>query len=146
MISADLAQDLALAGLRWSPAPGDRFAIAADGLSEVFTVSEMTVEVHDYPTGRVLGFNGTTEWALDSVTIDQALWFPSEEQLRTLLGGTFRSLVRTDADGEGRFTVTVDSGGGVEEFSAADAAEAYGLAVHTLVLAATDGVVEGQPT
>src|SRR5699024_10539325 len=107
MISHDLAHDLALAGLRWRPSPGDRFAIDAEELSDaVFTVSDMTIEVHDHPSGTILGFNGTTEWALDSVTLDQALWFPSEEQLRTLLGGAFRALRRVPGD-EPRFEVEI---------------------------------------
>ena len=61
----------------------------------MFTVSDMTIEAHRYPTGTVLGFNGTTEWALDSVAIDDALWLPREDQLRDLLRGTFRQLIRT---------------------------------------------------
>ena len=34
----------------------------------------MTIEAHHYPTGTELGFNGTTEWALDSVSADDSLW------------------------------------------------------------------------
>lgn len=136
MISTDLARDLALAGLRWHPAPGDRFTLEAEGLDEVvYTVSELTIEVHEYPTGTILGFNGTTEWALDSVDMDQTLWLPSEEQLRTLLGATFRSLVRAeDADD---LVVTITLHGEPAEFRAAVAAEAYGLALHSLITAAS---------
>jgi hypothetical protein len=59
----------------------------------------------------VLGFNGTTEWALDSVAADDALWLPREDQLRELLGGTFVSLTRVLVDGEPlayRVTVALD--------------------------------------
>jgi hypothetical protein len=54
----------------------------------------MTIEPRDYPTGRILAFNGTTEWALDSVALDDALWLPHEAQLRELLQNSFRSLQR----------------------------------------------------
>ena len=155
MISADLARSLALAGLRWHPVPGDRFTIEAEDLDQVvYTVSELIVEVHEYPTGTIRGFNGTTEWALDSVDLDQTLWLPSEEQLRTLLGATFRSLVREDADvattavepaqeddeqGEypGSFVVTITLHGEPVEFRAEVAAEAYGQALHSLITAST---------
>ena len=53
---------------------------------DVFVLSDMTVEVHDLPSGRVIGFNGTTEWALDEVAQRDALWIPREDQLRELLG------------------------------------------------------------
>lgn len=97
MISVDLARRLRSAGLRWRPASGDRFVIEQGDLDgdEVYTLSDMTVEAHHYPTGTVLGFNGTTEWALDSVSIDEALWLPREDQLRALLGPSFVSLSRT---------------------------------------------------
>lgn len=151
MISADLARSLALAGLRWHPVPGDRFTIEAEDLDQVvYTVSELIVEVHEYPTGTILGFNGTTEWALDSVDMDQTLWLPSEEQLRTLLGATFRSLVRADADADstahegdeqsdslGSFVVTITLHGEPVEFRAEVAAEAYGQALHSLITAST---------
>ena len=40
----------------------------------------------------MIGFNGTTEWALDSVELQHSVWLPSETQLRELLAGTFRAL------------------------------------------------------
>jgi hypothetical protein len=77
LISADLARALRTAGLRWTPEPGDRFTIDGGELAgDVFTVSEMTVEVHEHPGGRSFGFNGTTEWALDSVDQEETLWLP----------------------------------------------------------------------
>jgi hypothetical protein len=156
MITADLARSLALAGLRWHPVPGDRFTIEAEDLDQVvYTVSELIVEVHEYPTGTILGFNGTTEWALDSVDMDQTLWLPSEEQLRTLLGATFRSLVRADAPADpgasstlepegsteprsaGTYVVAITLHGETVEFRAEVAAEAYGQALLSLITAST---------
>ena len=71
----------------------DRFWLPDRELDEtIFTVSDMVVEVRDLPTGRIFAFNGTTEWALDSVAVADAVWLPREDQLRELLRGTFRSL------------------------------------------------------
>ncbi len=93
MISVELARRLREAGLPWVPAPGDRFVIAdRDMDTEVFVVSELTIDVHDAPTGRLFRFNGTTEWALDSVEQDAVVWLPHEAQLRTALGAHFRRL------------------------------------------------------
>ncbi|HEY0216327.1 MAG TPA: pilus assembly protein CpaE, partial [Cellulomonas sp.] len=97
-------------------------------------LSDMTIQAHDYPTGTLLGFNGTTEWALDSVTQDDAIWLPREDQLRELLGGTFRSLARAL---DGSFQVVAELPGQPERsFAAAGAADAYADAVLALVVAA----------
>ncbi|MDQ2750800.1 MAG: hypothetical protein ABI775_00725 [Pseudonocardiales bacterium] len=125
MISLELARQLRDAGLHWSPEPGDRFVVAdRDMDSEVFVVSDMTIEVHDLPHGRVIGFNGTTEWALDSVVSDEAVWLPRETQLRELLANAFRGLERT-ADG---WQVRVEVNGMAHASRHPDAEQAYGLA------------------
>jgi hypothetical protein len=93
MISLDLALELRDAGVVWHPRTGDAFTILQPEMTgDVFTISDMMIEAHEFSTGTVLGFNGTTEWALDSVAQDDALWLPREDQLRELLGGTFRAL------------------------------------------------------
>jgi len=108
MLSLDLARRLRTAGLRWRPRQGDRFVIDGDAFDgEVFTLSDMTIEAHEYSTGTVLGFNGTTEWALDSVAAADSLWLPREDQLRDLLGRSFRSMSRVPAVGEGLEDETV---------------------------------------
>jgi len=136
VISRDLALRLRTTGLRWQPASGDRFGMLADGMDEVFTVSEMTIEAHHYETGTVLGFNGTTEWALDSVALADAVWLPREDQLRELLGGTFRSLARAS---DGTYQVLVELAGRPEQvFSAPSAEDAYALALLSLVEAAVE--------
>ncbi|GAB3602462.1 pilus assembly protein CpaE [Microbacterium aureliae] len=95
MISTEMAQALRDAGLIWHPVSGDRFQLDEPEFeADVFTVSEMTIEPREYPTGRILAFNGTTEWALDSVALEDALWLPHEHQLRELLRGSFRALRR----------------------------------------------------
>src|SRR3954454_11176070 len=120
-----MAQQLKEAGLTWKPAPGDRFAIPDRDLDdEVFVLSHMTIEVHTMPEGRVIGFNGTTEWALDDVELEETIWLPREDQLRELLGGTFRGLRRTDAG----YAVETDLLGEIRTFTSETAEEAYAAA------------------
>ncbi|MEO6533771.1 MAG: pilus assembly protein CpaE [Pseudolysinimonas sp.] len=140
MISTALARELRTAGLAWTPASGDSFQItpsndaAADFEGDVFTVSDMTIEAHHYATGTVLGFNGTTEWALDSVALEDALWLPREDQLREVLRGTFRSLDRATVEQGGvAYTVQVSIDGVDVAFTSDDPSEAYGLAVLALI-------------
>ena len=93
MISRDLAHRLHDAGVTWSPRNGDTFWVPDRELDDVvFTVSDMVVEVRDQPHGRVLAFNGTTEWALDDVEEREAVWLPRLDQLLELLGPSFVSL------------------------------------------------------
>jgi hypothetical protein len=130
VISVPLALRLRDAGLRWTPARGDRFIIPDRGMdTEVFVLSDMTVEVHEFPTGPVIGFNGTVEWALDSVDVPSALWLPDEPALRERLGGTFVSLRR---DGV-RFAVELQVVGQRVVVESGDPAEAYGLALLHLI-------------
>ena len=107
MITVELARALLReAGVLWEPAAGDRFVIDAELLSgEVFWISDLTVEVQTYRDHSLLGFNGTTEWALDSVTLDQALWLPREDQLRELLGDRLEAVRRTEGGWEVTYAV-----------------------------------------
>lgn len=135
VISISTARRLDDAGVRWRPQAGDRFTLRiAEVLGEVFTVADMVVEAREYPTGTLLAFNGTTEWALDSVELEQALWLPREDQLRELLGASFRSLARSTT---GSYQVLAEIPGQAERlFDGDDAAEAYAEAVLALVSAA----------
>ena len=130
MISTDLALALRDAGLSWHPASGDRFQLDEPEFeADVFTVSEMTIEARQAPTGTYLAFNGTTEWALDSVTLADSVWLPREDQLRDLLRGTFRRLTRL----EDTFVVEVVIAGEAMAFEHPDPAEAYGRALLALI-------------
>lgn len=128
MLTVEIARKLRTLGLQWQPESGDRFLIdKADLDGQVFTVSELTVEPHKFDTGTILGFNGTTEWALDSVAIEGTLWLPREDQLRSLLGSSFRRLEHSGS----HFVVVVEVPGREEllRFEALTAADAYGWAV-----------------
>ena len=126
VISIELARALHDAGLPWTPARGDSFVVPdRDMDSDVFVLSDMTVELHQHPGGPVIRFNGTTEWALDSVEQAEALWLPAEHQLRELLGDAFAGLAPT---GRGyRVTLRVD--GATSGYDGADPAEAYARAL-----------------
>ena len=135
MISRELAIALRDAGLTWHPESGDRFqldlpdVVEAEVEADIFTVSDMTIEAHRYPTGTILGFNGTTEWALDSVALADAVWLPREDQLRELLRSTFRALRRLDD----AFEVEAEIAGERRRFEHPDVSEAYGLALLDLI-------------
>jgi hypothetical protein len=133
MIDVQLAQELKEAGLAWKPGPGDRFAIPDTGLDEdVFVLSNMTIEVHNLPEGQVIGFNGTTEWAMDDVELDETIWLPREDQLRELLGGTFRLLRRTELG----FEVEMELLGEERTFAGSSPERAYAAALLHLLAAA----------
>ena len=124
MISVARAEQLHTAGLTWHPRPGDAFAVRVLE-DQVFTIADMVVEPREYPTGKILAFNGTTEWALDSVALEDALWLPHESQLRELLRGAFRSLRRLADTHEVEIVVGAES----FVFEHPEPADAYALAV-----------------
>jgi hypothetical protein len=123
VIPVALALKLRDAGLTWQPAVGDHFAIPDRDLdNETFVLSDMIAALYVLPRGTVIGFNGTTEWALDDIERDEAIWLPREDQLRGMLGPTFRLLERVgDA-----YRVVMH---GAADAIGATAEEAYGHAV-----------------
>jgi len=135
MITRELALALRQAGLVWHPESGDRFQldlsndVEPEVEADIFTVSEMTIEARRTPSGTDLAFNGTTEWALDAVELADAVWLPREDQLRELLRGTFRRLVRLDDT----FAVEIEIREETVRFEHPDPAEAYALALLALI-------------
>jgi hypothetical protein len=126
VLSLASARALRDAGLHWTPVRGDSFVMPDREMdAHVFVLSDMTIEVHQFPAGPVIGFNGTTEWALDSIDQSEALWVPAEHQLRELLGEAFVGLAPT---GDG-YRVTLRIDGVTSGFDGPDAAEAYASAL-----------------
>jgi hypothetical protein len=135
MISYELAHLLKDAGLTWEPSSGDRFCVPdRDMDDQVFVIADMTVDVHDLPQGRVFGFNGTLEWALDSLEQQEALWLPREDQLREQLGEAF---VRLERPWPGPYQVSFRLGEDIRTVTAEDADEAYGRALLVTMTART---------
>jgi hypothetical protein len=126
VITVDLARRLRDAGLPWKPASGDRFVVAdRDMDAEVFVVSQLTIQLRDTPSGPLFQFNGTTEWALDSVEQAAVVWLPHEGQLRAALGTAFR---RLEPIGDG-WVVTVERDGREIREVDVDAERAYARAL-----------------
>ncbi len=109
MITTELAVELSREGLPWQPANGDRFMIPRTDMErDVFLLSDMTIEVERLAVGGgLVKFNGTTEWALDSIEQGEVVWLPREDQLRHALGDAFSSLARVYDS----WVVTVEAGG-----------------------------------
>ena len=141
MITHDVARRLAVAVMPWHPAAGDRFAITTAGNEhDVYVLSDMTAEVHRFADGSVIGFNGTMEWALDSVGLDDVLWLPREDQLRDVLGERFLRLERAGAGWVVTVTLVTDGLTGNEHREAdIDAERAYARALLVVL------TVEGAP-
>jgi hypothetical protein len=126
VLDLQLAHDLHTAGLAWEPADGDRFVLPGRDLDEqVFTISEMVVEVRRSPVGALIAFNGTTEWALDSIEQAEAVWIPREGQVRQALGDALLALARTDAG----WRCTYRIGDALHDAEAGEAVDAYGRAL-----------------
>lgn len=126
MISRDLATQL-VGVLDWDPSTGDQFFIPRPEISDsVFTIADMVVELLVRNGESRFHFNGTVEWALDSVESEGVVWLPREDQLRELLGPYFLSL---DTSPTG-FVVTV-SGPGRSHHTEAEpeASDAYARAL-----------------
>jgi hypothetical protein len=103
VLSLEIAVALRDAGVQWVPAPGDVSVLPERDLDEqVFVLSDMVIQRVEVPDGPpILAFNGTTEWALDSLEAHEAIWLPREDQLRALLGPAFVRLQRVPGPPEG---------------------------------------------
>ena len=134
VISKQLAADLRDAGLAWAPAKGDWFVIPDHGLDELeFVVSDMVVETRRMAFDRqMLAFNGTTEWAMDTLAASDALWLPREDQLRAVLGEAFIGLEHLPGETPG-YAVSTLVGDSEERFVDVDVEAAYARAALALL-------------
>ena len=86
MISLSTGKKLKDAGLVWKPSINDYFVISDRGMDDkVFVISDIQVSVEILYKMQVVSFQGTSEWALDSLVISEVVWLPREDQLRVLL-------------------------------------------------------------
>ena len=133
MITRELATALRDAGLTWTPAKGDWFAIPDRDLDdERFVISDMVIETRQPPRGQeLLAFNGTTEWALDMLAASEAIWLPREDQLRELLGEAFMGLEYLPGETPG-YAVSLLVGDRERRFVDIDVESAYARAVLAL--------------
>ena len=134
MISTDLATALRDAGLAWTPAKGDWFVIPDRDLDDVvFVLSDMVIETRRTALGgQLLAFNGTTEWALDTLAASEALWLPREDQLREVLGEAFMRLEYLPGETPG-YSVEMLLGDREEHYVDVDVESAYARAAVALL-------------
>jgi hypothetical protein len=135
VISRELATELRRAGLDWSPAKGDWFVIPGKGLDGLeFVISDMVIETMRMALGRqMLAFNGTTEWAMDTLAASDALWLPREDQLRDVLGEAFIGLEHIPGETPG-YAVSTLIGNSEQRFVDVDVEAAYGRAALALLV------------
>jgi hypothetical protein len=137
MIEAELAQELRRAGLQWQPVERDFFLIPDRGLDDqVFVLSQLTALLSMLKGQPAITFHGSSEWALDYLMTAEAVWLPSETQLREMierLNGASGTLSLTrDANG---YRCRVSGEAGNHEARGTTAEDAYGRALLTLLTA-----------
>jgi hypothetical protein len=133
MITLTFAQKLKEAGLVWHTRVHDFFAIPdRDMDNRVFVLSDMMVTMELLRGWPAVVFHGTAEWASDYLLTREAVWLPTESQLREQLeaelaarNGRFHQLVHT-ADGYSCELTLADN---PLNFAAPSASEAYGQAL-----------------
>ena len=133
MLSITLAEQLKDAGLVWTPRLHDFFILPERDLDEqIFVISDMMVDVEKLRNQHLITFNGAPEWAMDYVLVSDALWMPTEAQLRD----TLEQQLLNEPQPTVRLSTTVDGyrcdvhwQGESRLFEAFGASEAYGLAL-----------------
>jgi hypothetical protein len=133
MISPTLAQQLKVAGLSWTPAKNDFFAIPDRGFDDtIFVISDMTVMVAELRGQLAVHFHGALEWALDYILISELVWLPTETQLRELLEqqlvGEPEPALKLVSTTDG-YHCEIHFQGETLEFDAFGVSETYGLAL-----------------
>lgn len=133
MLSLTLAQELKAAGLNWTPAKNDFFAIPDRELDEgVYVISDMTVLVEPVNGQLAVTFHGAVEWALDHVFVTDLIWLPTETQLRELLEqrllGEIEPALQLTSTADG-YWCEIRFQGERLLFEAFGASEAYGAAL-----------------
>ena len=131
MISSELAIRLKRAGLEWRPAERDFFMMPEHNLDEqIFVVSALPALVQNFHSEMSITFHGSIEWALDYVLLSEAVWLPTETQMRVLLADTIGvdAPLRLDRTAAG-YRVRIAFGPDLVDFDAADAEAAYALAL-----------------
>lgn len=133
MIPLALAHQLRVAGLKWTPTKNDFFVVPDRGLDDhIFVIGEMIVGMEKLDGQPVFSFQGASEWALDYVMTGEALWLPTEAQVRRELEKELRHeperwiQLTVMAD---RYRCEIRHHGQPLTFEAGEAAEAYGAAL-----------------
>jgi hypothetical protein len=133
MLPLSLAQQLKDAGLSWTPHPRDFFAIPDRGMDDqIFVLNFMLVGIGMVGGQPVVTFHGTVEHPIDFLYLNEAVWIPAEDQLRThleerLIAETQPAFQLTSTpDG---YRCQINFRGASLAFEAFGVAEAYGQAL-----------------
>jgi hypothetical protein len=133
MISQTLALKLKKAGLQWIPAIHDFFSIPdRDFEDRVFVISDLLTNIEKLFGISVVAFQGASEWALDYLETGEAVWMPTEEQLRWQIEerlpqeNDIRMTLNCSIDG---YQLIIHLREQILVFKAVDASEAYGKAL-----------------
>ncbi len=133
MIALQLARQLKSAGLVWSPALHDFFAIPDRGMdSRLFVIGDMLTNIEFRSGVQVVAFQGASEWALDYLITSEAVWMPTEEQLREKLGSYLAEEIQPAVQlscRPGWCRCKIIHQGQPLVFEAANASDAYGEAL-----------------
>ncbi|HMO55991.1 MAG TPA: hypothetical protein PKA05_03605 [Roseiflexaceae bacterium] len=137
MIPLELAAELRRAGLHWQPRERDCFVIPDRELDDqVFVLSQLTALLSLLHGQPAITFHGSSEWALDYLMTTDAIWLPSETQLRELIErliGPQGMLSLVCSGGGYRCSVSGDTG--KHEASGSSAEDAYGRALLAILAA-----------
>ena len=130
-LSLDTAQKLKSAGIEWKPATHDFFAIPdVDMDDRVFALSDMTVSMEVLDGYKAITFVGSVEWALDFIYHSDAVWLPTESQLRELIIAQLSDQPSLSLQTSiGGYVVTVETETGRKVFEGVTALEAYAAAL-----------------
>ncbi|NJL94945.1 MAG: hypothetical protein HC915_15105 [Anaerolineae bacterium] len=99
-----------------------------------FVISDISVLVEEMNQQAAITFNGTAEWALDYLIVADAVWVPSEAQLRALLeqrlmlAGGAQPLIMLSTTSDG-YRCSIQWGPEIHHFDAFGAGEAYAAAL-----------------
>ena len=131
MISAERAKELKQRGLAWQPAERDLFIMPDHNLDgQIFVVSALPALVQNFGGQQTITFHGSIEWALDYVVLSEAVWLPTESQLRDALASWIgpNAPLRLERLSEG-YQLLVGISADVREFGAPTAEDAYAQAL-----------------
>ncbi len=138
MLSRALARRLQQAGLPWTPALHDFFFFPEHELDDrIFVIADLPAQVAVLQGEAVFTFDGAAEWALDHIVTTEAVWLPSESQLRHAIEARLpdvagpQLLLMTETDG---YSCTIATTSGPRTFPATAAEDAYAQALLELLI------------
>ena len=133
MISLSIARRLKEAGLSWTPAVNDYFALPDRGFDDhLFVISDVMSTIEIRQKLSVVTFQGTVEWALDYLLVSEVVWMPREDQLRenilTYLPDESQPTLRLEFT-RGGYRCDIKIQGIWRTFEGTEASEAYAYAL-----------------